>query len=163
MSLILRERPGEHSFGSDRLLIFLFFLVGAFASFFGSFSLPENLPPRLLYGALLGAVLLLSASCLGFLMLPLCALLFGAFLEQDAMLWLLAWQERQTADFKVLICSAILAPVFFLAAVHGLTVSNSLTEAVRRGSPTLRDRIRIETVCVLLLALMGCAAIFYFY
>ena len=163
MNLSLQNRPDAHTYNADRILIFLFFLVGVFASYFGFPNLPDEISPRFLFGGLLGLVLLLSTSCAGFLLLPMCTLVFGAYTERAAMTWCSQCQGIPVSDLNTVFCSMVLVPVFFLAAIHGLNVSSSMMEAVQKGSPTAREVFRHEMLCLLFLALLGCAAIFYFY
>lgn len=148
---------------SDRLVITFFFAAGAALAFFGASAFPSIEKPRLFWSALMTAVLLFSISMAGGVLLPLCSLSCGAFVEQGALNWIAEMDQEVSCGFRVPVSGIVLVSVFFLAAVHGLTVSAAIQTAAQRGSPTAREIYRQELPLVFLFALAALAAAFYFY
>jgi hypothetical protein len=146
---------------SDRLIIFAFFLAGAAASYFCSFSFPSALSPRLFLCGMLGLMLLSSASLFGNFLLPICALAAGSFSEQIAGFCVSSWLEG-VREYRVIFGSAVLVPVFFLCAVHGMAVSGTVQAVLERGGPSVREVCRREIIILVFFAIVGLAAIFYF-
>lgn len=151
---------GDVSF-SYRLIIFAFFVTGAFLAFFGSVSLPAALTPRLFLCGMLGTVMLSSASLFGGVLLPACALASGAFSEMIAVSWFSCWTEG-VKDYRTLLGSVVLIPVFFLCAFHGMAVSGAVQSALTSGSPSAKITCQREIFAVVFFAVAGFAAIFYF-
>ena len=85
MQVGLRISHREKNPISDRALLFAFFAAGVSAAYFGSVQLSLFSEPRLFFSGLMAGVLLFSASLLGAYLLPLAAMLLGAFTEQPAM------------------------------------------------------------------------------
>ena len=145
---------------SDRLLIFVFFLAGGAAAFFLPFLNFAPLRERVVLGGMLTATLLFSVSVLGGVLLPVFALCFGACTERAAMAFS---ASGGSAQLRILLCSLVLTPILFLVLLHGLSISGSIQAAVRGGNPTARTDYRRELGSQLACALVGFAAIFYFY
>lgn len=148
---------------TDQIVIFAFFLAGTAAAFFGSELVPSVTHPRLFLSGLMITVLLLSASTVGCVLLPLCALLMGCFAEQSAGLGVASWFSDGQLQLRLMLSAAVLIPVFFMASVHGMTVSAALQMTLQRGSPTARTVFHRELSLVALFILLAFAVIFYFY
>ena len=151
---------GDVSF-SYRLILFAFFVTGAFLAFFGSLTLPAAISPRLFLCGMLGTVMLSSASLFGGVLLPTCALASGVFSELIAVSWFSSWTQG-IKDYRTLLGSAVLVPVFFLCAFHGMAVSGAVQSALLSGSPSAKLACQREIFAVVFFALAGFAAIFYF-
>ena len=159
----LRARPALGVLSSDRAVIFAFFVAGAAFARFTAISFPVELPDRLLYGGILTAVALLSLSVLGTYTIPALALLLGALVERSAALWLCGWDLRQVPDLRAVGCAALLVPAFFLTATHGMAASASILASLGRGSPSARATLRQELAVACFFAVLGLAAVFFFY
>lgn len=151
---------GDVSF-SYRLIVFAFFVTGAVLAFFGSITLPAALTPRMFLCGMMGAVMLSSASLFGGVLLPACALASGVFSELIAVSWFSSWTEG-VKDYRTLLGSAVLVPVFFLCAFHGMAVSGTVQAALTCGSPSAKIACQRELFAVVFFAVTGFAAIFYF-
>ena len=111
----------------------------------------------------MAGVLLFSASLLGAYLLPLAAMLLGAFTEQTVMGTAALWRSEHMLDLPTFAPGLILVPIFFLAAVHGMAVTSAVQGAMQRGSPTARTVFHRELAAVFVFVLMAFAAIFFFY
>ena len=163
MQVGLRISQREKNLISDRTLLFAFFAAGASVACFGSVRLALFTEPRLFFSGLMAGVLLFSASLLGGYLLPLAAMLLGAFTEQTAAASAALWRSARLLDLPTLAPGLILVPVFFLAAVHGMAVTSAVQGAMQRGSPTARAVFHRELAAVFIFVLMAFAAIFFFY
>ncbi len=163
MQVGLRISHREKNPISDRALLFAFFAAGVSAAYFGSVQLSLFSEPRLFFSGLMAGVLLFSASLLGAYLLPLAAMLLGAFTEQTAMGTAALWRSEHMLDLPTFAPGLILVPVFFLAAVHGMAVTSAVQGAMERGSPTARAVFQRELAAVFVFVLMAFAAIFFFY
>ena len=148
---------------SDRAIIILFFLAGGAAVFFSPIPVPNVLGTRGLLSGILCGVLLLSASTLGGFLLPVFALIFGAVTECAAMSFADSFTAGTQWQLRPILCSAVLVPVFFLVLLHGMSLSGCVQAALLGGNPTARTDYRRELGSQLACALVGFAAIFYFY
>ena len=158
--------PGRHlteGCESDRLVVFAFFMAGAAAMYFLGLPVSALPAPRIVLTGLLGAVLLLSLSALGGVLLPVCALAFGALSQQTALAALPLSPEYGALDLRLIASSFLLVPVFFLASVHGMKVSAYFQTALQHGGPTVKTAFQRELAVLAFLTLFGCAAVFYFY
>ena len=163
MSSKFFDASGDAISASDRLLILLYFGIGASAALFGLLPLPDIQSPRLLLCALFGAVILFSSSSFGWLLLPICVFFFGFYAQKETMGFLKSFSGLGVEEIRQVICSMILLPAFFLTGTHGLCVSAALQNALGSSGPTAREVYQKEFCCVLLSALVGLAAVFYFY
>lgn len=157
------KHPRDATSLSDRIVVFLFFIVGVALAQFGENALPVGPMPRILLSALSAAVLIFSISAAGGVFIPVCALVLGVFVEQQAMSWTLILSKGTKEALTAWISSAILVPVLFSAFVHGMTVSAAIQTAVQRVSPSARDIFQRELAQLLQFLMLAFAAIFYFY
>ena len=163
MSVSGEERTPADGIGSDRLVVFCFFLVGSLAVWIVGIPPLDYPSPRLVLSGLLALMLLLSLSALGGVLLPPCALLFGALAEHTAGLALLPIQEGFTPDTRLLCSSFLLVPIFYVLAVQGMNVSASFQAMLRQGGPTARILFQRKLLSLAFFALLGFAVIFYFF
>lgn len=163
MGMTPRNMRKETVSASDGLLIFVFFLIGAAAAISGQLRIPEMDSPRLFFCALFGAVILLSTSSFGWLFLPLCVFVYGLYAEQSAITWSRGFLTDGFGELRQVLCSFFILPAFFLTGTHGLCVSSALHNALDGAGPTSRAVYQTGFSRVLLSALLGLAAVFFFY
>lgn len=163
MSERMQTQPELGVSGSDRAVIFIFFVVGALGAHFTGLVLPGQLSLRALYGGLMLTVSLLSLSILGTVTIPVFALTMGALIERSAVMWLDAWQSRGSPAAREMLCALALVPCFFLASTHAMAASASVLAAVGRGSATARSAFCQELAVAVFFTVLGLMAVFYFY
>lgn len=161
MNSVKRITPKQEVQSSDRLIIFAFFLAGSVISYFGTVPFPSVLSPRMLLCGILVVVILSASSMFGVQLLPICSMISGFFAEKIAMDWVRAWFDGARSA-RIPLGSAVLIPVFFLCAVHGMAASGAIQSALSRGSPSARLLQQHEISSVAFFAVIGFAAIFYF-
>lgn len=161
MSAAVFIRSDRQKALSERLVIFVFLVWGALSAAFGIFSLPRSLSARLFFGALLGAMLLFSASGFGWLLIPPEMLLFGNWF-QALVLELYASITPLWASPGPLVYASLLFLSVFLAAAYGLGASTALHSALFRGSLSARSRFQQQLAASALCSLVALADVFYF-
>ena len=80
----------------------------------------------LVFAVPFGAVLVLAASVLGSVLIPLCVLFFGAVSGIMAQHIVSTYYAGSGLDMRRLIVSAIVVPAFFLISVKGMSTSAML-------------------------------------
>ncbi|MBR5094975.1 MAG: hypothetical protein IK095_07765 [Oscillospiraceae bacterium] len=159
----LNPRPALRLLGSDRTVIFAFYVAGAALAHFTAISLPDLMPLRVLYSGILVLASLLAASVLGTITIPALALFAGAMTEGLASEWVRVWLQGGSPVGRDVLCAAFLVPVFFLTATHGMAASSSILASLGRCSPSTRTAFLQELAIASFFAILGLAIVFYFY
>ncbi|MBR3474272.1 MAG: hypothetical protein IKH34_04310 [Oscillospiraceae bacterium] len=162
MSAAVFLRSGRSIRIPERLVSFVFFAFGALAAFYGLLSLPPLAASRLTFVLFFAVLLLLSASGLGWIVLPIGLFAFGVYAQQAVMDWYQAFALLPTSGIASLSFLSALVLLVLLAATHGLCASAAFCSAFRRASPTARTEFFQEFTAVLFYALLGLLTVFYF-
>ncbi len=149
--------------GSDRLLIFCYFIAGAAGLYFCPIPLPDFPEPRVFLCGLLIGIMLLSTSFFGGFAFPLIAGTLGAFAERMTLESCFAEPKPVFPSLRAALCGMILLPVFFFALQFGLGLSAGIQASLRGGSPSVRLDYRKSWGALAVVSLLGFAAIFYFF
>ena len=142
-----------------RIVIFLSFLAGGMlANRVMPVHMTELEPSFGLYSAILGAVLVLSASVWGAALLPACAILLGGLTRLYADTIVGVYFSGGGVDVNGLLVNAAAVPVFFLAAVRGMRSSSMLGAMIDRQAVQSRAQYNREYV-LLAITVLGCIAV----
>lgn len=162
MSAAVFLRSGQAFRIPERVVSFLFFTLGALAAYFDLIHFPAISSARLSLGLLFAALLLLSASGLGWIILPMGLFAFGVYAQQSV----LSWSDRASflpnAEMAPVIFGSLLVPLVLLASTHSLSASAAFCTAFRRASPTARSDFYRELSATLFYTLFGLLTVFYF-
>lgn len=162
MSAAVFLRSGRPLRVPERVVCFVFFAMGALAAFYGLLSFPSLGPARMMLGLFFAVLLLLSASGLGWIVLPICLFAFGVYAQQAVLAWYGSLAAGSAGDPAPLVFISVLVIPVLLASTHGLRASAAFCTAFRRASPTARTDFYREISAALLDALLGLLTVFYF-
>lgn len=162
MSAAVFLRSGKPISVPERLVSFAFFSFGSLAAFYGAVSFPGLVSTRLCLGLFFAALLILSASALGWILLPIGLFVFGVYAQQTVLAWYDSLTAFPASDLKPLAFVSVLVLAVFLAFTHGLRASSACFTAFRRASPTARSDFYHEITAALFYALFGLLTVFYF-
>lgn len=166
MLALRSEIPGTDRAWPRRLLIFASFLCGALL--YG--QLGEKLPAvsrdffQSTYAFLLplAAGLILSASLLGPLLLPICALALGLVSGFSAGEIREGWFAGAGLDGRLIWLNLISVPAFFAIAVKGLKISSMLYSAMERQGLRGKSEFSgeyIPMIITVIVAVLACCLI----
>ena len=162
MSAAVFLRSGQAIRIPERVISFLFFALGALAAFYGLISFPALASARLSLGLLFAALMLLSASGLGWIILPMGLFAFGVYAQQSVLSWTDRAYILAKAETAPVIFGSLLVPLVLLASTHSLSASAAFCTAFRRASPTARSDFSRELPATLFYSLFGLLTVLYF-
>lgn len=160
------ELPGIDRAGPRRLLIFASFLCGALlcGQLGGRFPAVGEDFFQSTYAFLLpmAAGLILSASLLGPLLLPVCALALGLVSGLSAGEIREGWLSGAGIDGRLIWLNFISVPAFFAIAVRGLKISSMLYSVMERQGPRGKSEFSgeyIPMIITVIVAVLACCLI----
>ena len=106
----------------------------------------------------MAAVLISSSSLMGFLLIPLCSVFFGAISRLHAEHLIEAYLAGP-ADTEGFIIFIISVPVFFVVSASGMEASRILLSAMNSGSASSRNAYEREYIPMTLAVISAAAAV----